>query len=470
MTHMSLLSSVGQALRQPSPAHRDATAALTAELAALHRRDERLIAFMHALARGDLLSALPDGDDALSQACVALAARMRENTSARLDRTVDLSIQGNETAISAARLLSASREIDSSTQALASASEELVASIGQIRATASGAASNAAEMRHSAVHGRATVNSAVTTMKRVGQTAYQASERISALSQASEAIGSMVSSVDAIAKQTNLLALNATIEAARAGDAGRGFAVVATEVKSLSHQTSKATEDIAALIGKLRSEIDAIVAAMAECTRAAVDSEGVVAVLGDAMAGVETHVAGVATGMEEISGILNQQAEAVREIAGGITGIAARTKQSVDQAVGISGQLDLAQAHVGRELQELSELSFEGKIVRLAKADHVIWKKRLADMAVGRVTLKADELADHHSCRLGKWYYGEGSNGLRDRAAFRQLEKPHELVHRHGKRAATLFEAGDLSGALAEIEKVDAASKDVLALLNELAR
>ncbi len=246
--------------------------------------------------------------------------------------------------------------------------------------------------------------------------------------------------------------------------------MVATEVKSLSHQTSKATEDIAALIGKLRSEIDAIVAAMAECTRAAVDSEGVVAVLGDAMAGVETHVAGVATGMEEISGILNQQAEAVREIAGGITGIAARTKQSVDQAVGISGQLDLAQAHVGRELQELSELSFEGKIVRLAKADHVIWKKRLADMAVGRVTLKADELADHHSCRLGKWYYGEGSNGLRDRAAFRQLEKPHELVHRHGKRAATLFEAGDLSGALAEIEKVDAASKDVLALLNELAR
>ncbi|MBI5317964.1 methyl-accepting chemotaxis protein [Bradyrhizobium sp.] len=467
---MSLLSSVSQALRQHSSTHLDANAALTAELATLHQRDERLIEFVRALARGDLQGPAPDGDDALSQACRDLVTQIKEMTSARLDRTVDISIQGNETAISAARLLSASREIDSSTQALASASEEMVASIGQIRATAAGAASNAAEMRVSAVHGRTTVDSAVTTMKRVGQTAHQASERISALSQASEAIGSMVSSIDAIARQTNLLALNATIEAARAGDAGRGFAVVATEVKSLSHQTSKATEDITALIAKLRAEINAIVEAMAECTKASVESEGVVAVLGDAMAGVETHVAGVTTGMEEISGILNQQAGAVREIAEGITGIAAKTRQSVDQVVGISGQLDLAQGHVGRELQELSELSFEGKIVRLAKADHVIWKKRLADMAVGRVTLKADELADHHSCRLGKWYYGDGSNGLRDRPAFRNLETPHELVHRHGKRAAALFATGDLPGALAEIEKVDAASRDVVALLNELSR
>ena len=132
-------------------------------------------------------------------------------------------------------------------------------------------------------------------------------------------------------------------------------------------------------------------------------------------------------------------------------------------------QLDLVQTNVGRELQELSELSFEGKIVRLAKADHVIWKKRLADMAVGRAALRADELADHHACRLGKWYYGDGSSGMRDHPAFSKLEKPHELVHRHGKHAAALFEKGDLSGALAEIEAVDTASKEVLALLDELA-
>jgi methyl-accepting chemotaxis protein len=174
--------------------------------------------------------------------------------------------------------------------------------------------------------------------------------------------------------------------------------------------------------------------------------------------------------MEEIASILNQQNDVSREVAEGISGIATRTRQNVEQVMGISGQLDLAQGLVGQELQELAAFSFENKIQRLAKADHVIWKKRLADMAVGRVKLKANELADHHSCRLGKWYYGESSSGSRKHRAFAALEKPHEQVHEHGKLAAKLFEAGDLAGALGEIEKVEVASGEVLRLLDELVR
>ncbi|MGC8030346.1 methyl-accepting chemotaxis protein, partial [Salmonella enterica] len=69
-------------------------------------------------------------------------------------------------------------------------------------------------------------------------------DTIHTLSDAADKIGEVVQLVQAIASQTNLLALNATIEAARAGEAGKGFAVVASEVKSLAHQTSKATEEI----------------------------------------------------------------------------------------------------------------------------------------------------------------------------------------------------------------------------------
>lgn len=96
----------------------------------------------------------------------------------------------------------------------------------------------------------------------------QVDSNIRKLSEQSNDIGNIVTTIDSVASQIELLALNASIEAARAGENGKGFAVVAGEIGKLSQETTKATSEISAMVSEICGNIEMTEQSMEESSTA----------------------------------------------------------------------------------------------------------------------------------------------------------------------------------------------------------
>jgi methyl-accepting chemotaxis protein len=192
---------------------------------------------------------------------------------------------------------------------VASAAEELSASIGEI----------ARQVAQSA-----------TISNQAVEDAQRTDETMRSLAEAAMRIGTVVKLITEIANQTNLLALNATIEAARAGEAGKGFAVVASEVKNLATQTARAT-----------GEIDTQIREIQASTQLAVESiTGISGTIGE-ISRISTAIAsaveeqGAATG--EIARNVQQAALGTAEVNRNVTGVTTAANEAGSAATDVLG-------------------------------------------------------------------------------------------------------------------------------------
>ncbi len=162
----------------------------------------------------------------------------------------------------AKELANSAENASQNTNIVASAAEEMSASIAEI-------------------------NAQISTSNIISKTAVEksniATNAITQLQENAQKIDEIISLIQEIAEQTNLLALNASIEAARAGEAGKGFAVVAAEVKELANQTASATSEISTHIQDVQGAIGDTVKAIGEIGKTINEMEEVSTSISSAM-------------------------------------------------------------------------------------------------------------------------------------------------------------------------------------------
>ncbi|WP_097277361.1 methyl-accepting chemotaxis protein [Caenispirillum bisanense] len=413
-------------------------------------------------------AAVPAGKDALGRALRELARSIGRQASTRLHSCVDLSIRSNSNLETAVAIFGDVRQIGSRSQAIAAAAEELVSSVETIAQNSGAVADEARAALAEARDGRAQAQRATECMERIAGSVLTAARQVDRLGEAAENIGHIVLTIEEIAFHTNMIALNAAVEAARAGEAGKGFMVVADEVKRLARQTKEATVDISQRIGTLRTDMATIVESMQSVDMVVAEGRDAIAETGGRVEVIAGGVREVAERIAEVADIINQQQVAASDVAHGITVVAGEADHIRERVGGVLDVLDGIDGIVVKELEVLAGMDLPLKVIHLAKADHVRWKKNIVAMLAGRKTLDAASLSDHHGCRLGKWYDAVTDARILAAPAFAALEAPHRAVHAAGREAVRQHAEGDHDGALRSLAEVTRASQDVLALLDRL--
>jgi methyl-accepting chemotaxis protein len=268
---------------------------------------------------------------ALARSIAVFQHAMRHNEELNQTVTAEVKARAERAELTSHEIARFSAEVEAKLAALGRLSERMVEASGTLAGAADEAADKTANAASASAEASENVRDIATAAselsasvneidrqvaqstaisERAATDAERTNVAVKELDDAAGRIGDVIRLINDIAEQTNLLALNATIEAARAGETGRGFAIVAGEVKALSEQTARATDEISAQITNMQ--------------RATVRSI-------EAITAIESTIREITDISGAIACAVDQQGAATQEIARSVEVAARRTVETANE-------------------------------------------------------------------------------------------------------------------------------------------
>ncbi|WP_051434497.1 methyl-accepting chemotaxis protein [Desulfonatronum lacustre] len=317
-----------------------------------------------------VLAPVRDGAEPLSGfvlLCMDMGA-MKEQRDRLEDENRKRQVLGEEINELSQRVASASEELSASadeqargamqqkgqTDSVATAMEEMAATVLEVAKNSSNASQAAEEAKASASEGVVLVEKAVAGINGVAGSARELAQVLTQLNEQAGAIGKIINVINDIADQTNLLALNAAIEAARAGDAGRGFAVVADEVRKLAEKTMTATKEVEHAVLTIQGRSKDAVASMEQTERQVRESTELSNKAGESLRLIMQRVEEVVSQVSQIAAAAEEQSAAAEEINHSIEGIA-QIAHEADEGAGQTAAATRDLAQLAQELLSASQ-------------------------------------------------------------------------------------------------------------------
>lgn len=319
-------------------------------------------AFAERVGRGDLTGEpLKTGGDELGRLAATLNAmanslkqvtgQSRELTSALNASAAQIRASTQEQAASVEQQLAALQET-------AATADEITHSGARITQRAQEVIGVAQQAVQTSAQGLRAVSDAARAMDAIREQGEVVATNIVALSEKTQVIGEIITTVNDISERAHLLALNAAIEAASAGENGRSFAVVASELKVLADQAKQATVQVRSILGEIQRGINASVMMTEEAVkrvavgreRSDVTERTIEAITASVQESVQTF--------QQIVASTNQHQIGIEQVMGALQNI----RQASQQTAAGTRELDLAAGSLAELASQLLLLGERYKI------------------------------------------------------------------------------------------------------------